>query len=136
MMKIMVSYSDAVLSKNVVKEAQRHARAWSANIEVVKAVERVEPIRRSRLEEMEAQFEAEVQALFDGVTIPYAAQMQVDDIGVGEKIVRIAKRKKVDLIFIGLKRKSKVGKLLFGSTAQYIILNAPCPVVTVRPDLE
>lgn len=135
-MKIMVSYSDAVLSKSVVKEAQRHAQAWSASIEVVNAVERVDPIRRSRLEEMEAQFEAEVMGLFDGVSIPYTAQMQVDDIGVGEKIVRIAKRKKVDLIFIGLKRKSKVGKLLFGSTAQYIILNAPCPVVTVRPDLK
>jgi len=25
-----------------------------------------------------------------------------------------------------------VGKLLFGSTAQYIIMNAACPVVTVR----
>ena len=37
-----------------------------------------------------------------------------------------------DEIIIGLQRKSKVGKLLFGSTAQYIIMNAPCPVVTVR----
>ncbi|MFZ1202247.1 MAG: universal stress protein [Desulfobacterales bacterium] len=39
---------------------------------------------------------------------------------------------RVDQIFIGIKHRSKVGKLLFGSNAQHVILNAPCPVVTVR----
>jgi nucleotide-binding universal stress UspA family protein len=35
-------------------------------------------------------------------------------------------------VIIGIVKKSKVGKILFGSTAQYLILNAPCPVLTVR----
>ena len=35
-------------------------------------------------------------------------------------------------IIVGIVQKSKVGKLLFGSTAQYVILNASCPVVTVK----
>ena len=38
----------------------------------------------------------------------------------------------VDLVFIGVEKRSKVGKLLFGSTAQHVILNSPCPVVTVN----
>lgn len=132
-MKFMVSYGDPASSAIAVKEAQRHALVWGAGIEVVNVVERVDPIKPSRLEEMEARFEAEVRALFDGVDVPCNAQLQVDDVDVGETIVHIAKRKKVDLIFIGLKKKSRVGKLLFGSTAQYIILNAPCPVVSVNP---
>ncbi len=38
-----------------------------------------------------------------------------------------------DLIMIGLKRRSPLGKLILGSSAQRILLDAPCPVLTVKP---
>lgn len=38
-----------------------------------------------------------------------------------------------DLIVIGLKRRSPLGKLILGSSAQRILLDAPCPVLTVKP---
>ena len=47
-------------------------------------------------------------------------------------IIEYAKEKAIDEIIIGIKRRSKVGKLLFGSNAQYIIIKAPCPVVTIK----
>jgi nucleotide-binding universal stress UspA family protein len=50
----------------------------------------------------------------------------------GEDILEFAKESNVDEIIVGVKRRSKVGKLLMGSTAQYVILQAPCPVVTVK----
>jgi len=50
----------------------------------------------------------------------------------GEQLVTFAKNEKVDQMYIGIKKRSKVGKLIFGSTAQFVILNAPCPVVTVN----
>jgi nucleotide-binding universal stress UspA family protein len=33
---------------------------------------------------------------------------------------------------VGVKRRSKVGKILMGSTAQFVVLQAPCPVVSVK----
>ena len=36
-------------------------------------------------------------------------------------------------VVVGHRRRTPVGKLLMGSTAQRIILDAPCPVVTVKP---
>jgi nucleotide-binding universal stress UspA family protein len=50
----------------------------------------------------------------------------------GEDVVFFAKENRVALIVIGVKKRSKVGKLMFGSTAQFIILEADCPVLAVK----
>jgi nucleotide-binding universal stress UspA family protein len=50
----------------------------------------------------------------------------------GEDLVRFAKEEEIDEIYIGIKKRSKVGKFIFGSTAQYVILEAHCPVVTIK----
>jgi nucleotide-binding universal stress UspA family protein len=131
-MKFMVCYDNFAESNNVVAEAQKHAVRWSAEIKVVSVVTRVEPIKHARLEKMEKRLEQEIQELFKGVEIPYTVQLHVDDAEAGEKIVEIAQRNGVDLIFLGIKKRSKVGKLLFGSNAQYVILNAPCPVISLN----
>ena len=48
-----------------------------------------------------------------------------------EDLVEVASA--ADLIVIGLKRRSPLGKLILGSSAQRILLDAPCPVLTVKP---
>ncbi len=49
-----------------------------------------------------------------------------------EDLVRAASDFEADLIVIGLRRRSAVGKLLLGSNAQEILLEAKCPVLTVK----
>jgi len=131
-MKFMVCYENSVESKDLVEEAQRHAARWGAEIKVVTVLTRVEPIKHEKLAKMEDKLEQEIQALFAGVEVPYTVQLYVDDVEAGEKIVTIAERNRVDLIFLGIRKRSRVGKLLFGSNAQHVILNAPCPVISLN----
>lgn len=50
----------------------------------------------------------------------------------GEDLVVFSKENGANLIVIGVKKRSKVGKLMFGSTVQYVILEASCPVLAVK----
>ena len=49
-----------------------------------------------------------------------------------EEIVALAERAEVSLVVIGLRRRSAVGKLIMGSAAQQILLDAGCPVLAVK----
>ena len=49
-----------------------------------------------------------------------------------EELLRIAETTEADFIVIGLRRRSPVGKLILGSNAQRILLDAACPVMTVK----
>ncbi|MET4060240.1 nucleotide-binding universal stress UspA family protein [Arthrobacter sp. UYP6] len=49
-----------------------------------------------------------------------------------EEILTVAEERGVELIVIGLRRRTPVGKLIMGSTAQRILLQAHCPVLAVK----
>jgi len=49
-----------------------------------------------------------------------------------EEIIRIATENNSDLIVVGGRKRTPAGKAVFGSTAQEVMLSAPCPVTLVR----
>lgn len=51
-----------------------------------------------------------------------------------EVIVDAIEREKAGLLVIGLRRRTPVGKLILGSSAQRLLLDAPCPVMAVKPE--
>jgi nucleotide-binding universal stress UspA family protein len=49
-----------------------------------------------------------------------------------EDLIAVAEEVSADLIVIGLRRRTPVGKLILGSNAQRILLDAPCAVLAVK----
>ena len=131
-MKFLVCYDETKEAQKALKVAREHAKTWKAKLEVVNTITRIEPLKHSAVKKMEEKMEADVKEILAGDDPPYEVNLLLTDLTPGEQLVKFAEDQKLDQIFLGIAKKSKVGKLLFGSTAQYIILHAPCPVVTVK----
>lgn len=56
----------------------------------------------------------------------------VNPLDPAEDVLSHAEDRAADFIIIGLRRRSPVGKLLLGSNAQRVLLDAACPVLAVK----
>jgi nucleotide-binding universal stress UspA family protein len=128
----MVAYDGSEASKEALSLAKAHAKAFNDEIEVVRAEERSAELDYSNIHKLEQKLENEINTLMNGENIPFKTTLLVSSSTAGEEIVRHLAVKNSKEICLGVRRRSKVGKLLFGSTAQYVILSAPCPVVTTK----
>ncbi|HEX2805290.1 MAG TPA: universal stress protein [Kineosporiaceae bacterium] len=75
-----------------------------------------------------------VRAELDGAGISHEVRQLVRGLEPAEDIIAVAEEVSADFIVIGLRRRSPVGKLILGSNAQRILLEAPCPVLAVKAD--
>jgi nucleotide-binding universal stress UspA family protein len=51
----------------------------------------------------------------------------------GEVIVKMVNEEKIDLVVMGTHGRKGLSRTLFGSVAEYVVRNAPAPVVTINP---
>ncbi|OQY07221.1 MAG: hypothetical protein B6I22_03490 [Desulfobacteraceae bacterium 4572_123] len=131
-MKFMVCYEGSKEARKALELAREHAKVWGATLEVVNSIMREIPLKRSFVEKKEQVLENEVKEILGKTDISYETVLLIDTQSSEEQMVRFAEKEGIDQVFIGIEKKSKVGKLVFGSTAQYLILKAPCPVVTIK----
>ena len=130
-MKILVGYDGSNVSREAIAVAEKHATAFKAEIILVQSMVGGPEVPRKDFETAEHNLDTEKNILLDK-KIPCKTILSVRGLQAGEDLAQLADENKVDEIIIGVRRRSKVGKLIFGSTAQYVVLNAPCPVVTVK----
>jgi nucleotide-binding universal stress UspA family protein len=131
-MNILVAYKGGTdLDKTVLALAKKHAKAFNARLYVATSMETVSSNDIDELDKIKSHLEYLKEAI-EKEGISCETHLLIRGIAPGEDIVEFANDQKIDEIFIGIVKKSKVGKLLFGSNAQYIILEAPCPVVSIK----
>jgi nucleotide-binding universal stress UspA family protein len=74
----------------------------------------------------------EVRARLDATGVVYEIRQLIRGHEASEELVEEADRLKASLIVIGLRRRTATGKLITGSQAQRILLDANCPVLAVK----
>jgi nucleotide-binding universal stress UspA family protein len=74
----------------------------------------------------------QVRARLDQSGLAYDIHQMVRGHEASEEIVEAADRVKASMIVIGLRRRTATGKLITGSQAQRILLDANCPVLAVK----
>ncbi|MDD4273998.1 MAG: universal stress protein [Desulfobacter postgatei] len=130
-MKILIGYKGINIGQDLLKLGAEHAKAFNATVLVVTSM--LEGTEKDQKKILEAENNLDqAQVFFEAQGIPCEKHLLIRGMEAGEDIVAFANEKKVDEIIIGVKSRSNIGKLLFGSTAQTVILEADCPVITVR----
>jgi nucleotide-binding universal stress UspA family protein len=66
--------------------------------------------------------------------LAYEVRQAPDALDPAEELINTADVSSAEFIVIGLRRRSPVGKLLLGSNAQRVLLDASCPVLAVKAE--
>ncbi len=75
---------------------------------------------------------AAVRARLEESGLVHEIDQHVGGHDASDEVVDVADRVRASLIVIGLRRRSPTGKLITGSQAQRILLDANCPVLAVK----
>jgi nucleotide-binding universal stress UspA family protein len=130
-MNILVGYEKSEVAQEALELAIVHAKAFGGKIHVFTSMQGGPSVPREDFVEAEKHLKtAKEHVEISGIEC--VSKLSVRGLQPGEDIVQYAEEKDVDKIIIGVKRRSKVGKLVFGSNAQYVILEAHCPVLSVK----
>ena len=131
MANIMVGYDGSNCAKAAIRLAIEHATAFKGKVHVVTSVSDANGKNFEKLEQAESQLQW-AKNQFNSKGIQCEVHLLVRRFSSGKDIVTFAIENEISEIIVGVLKRSKLEKLIMGSTAQYVILKAPCPVVTVK----
>jgi nucleotide-binding universal stress UspA family protein len=130
-MKILVGYNGSSESQAALALAGDYAMQLGGHVMVVTSTEGGKGERPEDIAQAEAHL-SEVKAMMNSQSITTEVFQTARGMSPGEDLVRLATEQAVDLIIVGVEKRSRAQKLLLGSTAQYVILKAPCPVLSTK----
>jgi nucleotide-binding universal stress UspA family protein len=124
-MTVLVAYSPAPEGREALTTGITEALLRKTDLLIVNVGRGHHDLDPTEMQELETQLRAA------GLTLTLESSVLSDP---GDAVIQIAQDRNVDMIVVGLRHRSMVGKLILGSTVQRILLDATCPVLAVRPD--
>jgi nucleotide-binding universal stress UspA family protein len=130
---IVVGYVPKPEGRAALRKAAEEARLRNADLVVVNSHRGGREFDKEDAVESEDQLEA-IRAELRADGIKHEVRQLVRGMDPADDLVSVAEEVGADFIVIGLRRRSPVGKLILGSNAQRVLLDAPCPVLAVKAD--
>jgi nucleotide-binding universal stress UspA family protein len=129
-MSIVVAYSPDLYGRAALDHGVAEARLRATRLVVVNAT------RGDSLVDSHYAHEDEMQALLsrlesEGVEVKVRRDVVPD---IADAVLDVAGEEAATLIVVGIRHRTPVGKMLLGSVAQRVILDAGCPVLAVKPE--
>ncbi len=132
-MPVVVGYIATAEGRAALRHAARECALRNTKLIVINSNRGGRDLDGEEVARYEADLE-EVRAELDGLGIRHEVRQLVRGLEPAEDLIGVAEESQADLIVIGLRRRSPVGKLILGSNAQRILLDAPCAVLAVKAD--
>jgi len=73
-----------------------------------------------------------VRATLEEAGVTFTIRQEVRRREAADELIDVLEEVGAELCVIGIRRRSAVGKMLLGSNAYRILMDSPCPVLTVR----
>jgi nucleotide-binding universal stress UspA family protein len=128
-MNVVVGYVPTREGESALSHALDEARSRSARLVVVNTS------RGDALVDERFVDDSQLDTLHDRLSasgVDFEVVHAIRGREASEEILAVVHERRADLVVIGLRRRSPVGKLIMGSTAQRVLLEAPCPVLAVK----
>ena len=128
-MRIVVGYVPSPQGEAALGAALEEARTHGAELVVLNVSRGEALVESTRLYDEPA---ADLEARLEVSGVAYTLRRETHPQPSAENVLDVVEEVRPDLLVIGLRKRSATGKLLFGSTAQRLLLDAPCPVLAVK----
>jgi nucleotide-binding universal stress UspA family protein len=132
---IVVGYVPKPEGHAALSRAAEEAQLRGARLVVVNSHRGGREFDRDDAVETEEDLEA-IRTQLRDAGVEHEIRQLVRGMDPADDLVNVANDVDADFIVIGLRRRSPVGKLILGSNAQRVLLDAPCPVLAVKATEE
>jgi nucleotide-binding universal stress UspA family protein len=132
-MAIVVGFVPTNEGRAALRRAAEEAKLRSTRLVVINSNRGGKDLAADEAASYDAELETVKRELAEA-GVDHEVRQLVRGLEPVEDLIAVAEETEADFIVIGLRRRTPVGKLILGSNAQRILLDAPCPVLAVKAD--